>query len=539
MRETLNPSTPDPQHRGRLLAGRYELRVPVASGGMAQVWAATDQVLTRQVAIKILHPHLAADQTFVSRFRREAVAAARLSHPSIVSIYDTISEPGVEAIVMELIEGSTLRKLLDDQGVLSPASVLDIGAQVAAALHAAHQGGVVHRDVKPANVLMCSDQRVMVTDFGIAKAGENTDLTREGTLLGTAKYLSPEQVEGSPVDARSDVYSLGIMLYECLTGRPPFDGNSDAAIALARLQRLPISPGRIRPGVPRDLDVAIMRALARSADGRWPTAADFGAALSSIDLNRADETLVLMEDDLAAEIEEQGEPSFVESERAWMVPTLAVLLIAAALGTVGVLFARTDAGQNLFEEVREAVGVESSNDGTTGLVEPEGEDQPGAAPVPTITGAVPFDPFDTTGDTTNEHPEQAANAIDGDTTTAWSTETYRGRPEFGGLKEGVGLIVQLAEPAAASTLAIDTSSSGWAASIHVVDGDLPSDLDGWGPAVAQDGGLLQRIEFPLPDRPIAAVLIWITHLGDPLDAATTDDPDTESFRVSITSLAVT
>ncbi|MCP5029551.1 MAG: serine/threonine protein kinase [Actinomycetia bacterium] len=538
MRETLNPSTPDPQHRGRLLAGRYELRVPVASGGMAQVWAATDHVLSRQVAIKILHPHLAADQTFVSRFRREAVAAARLSHPSIVSIYDTISEPGVEAIVMELIEGTTLRKLLDDQGVLAPASVLDIGAQVAAALQAAHRGGVVHRDVKPANVLMCSDQRVMVTDFGIAKAGEHTDLTREGTLLGTAKYLSPEQVEGSPVDARSDVYSLGVMLYECLTGRPPFDGDSDAAIALARLQRTPVSPGRIRPGVPRDLDVAIMRALARSADGRWQTASDFGASLSSIDLNRADDTLVLMEDDLAAEIEERGEPSFVESERAWMVPTLAVLLIAAGLGVIGVLFARTETGQNLFDGVREAAGLEANDGGATAIVEPVTDDQPEAVAPPTISAAVPFDPFDITGDSANEHPEQAAHAIDGDSATAWNTETYRGRPELGGLKAGVGLVIQLAEPAVASGIVIESSSSSWAASVHVIDGELPDDLDGWGPPVAEDLGLQQSNEFPLPGTPTTAVLIWITHLGEPVDIDD-DESDSQSFRVSITEVQLT
>ncbi|MCP4084929.1 MAG: serine/threonine protein kinase [Actinomycetia bacterium] len=532
MRETVNPSTPDPQRPGRLLAGRYELRVPVASGGMAQVWAATDHILTRQVAIKILHPHLASDQTFVSRFRREAVAAARLGHPSIVSIYDTISEPGVEAIVMELIEGTTLRKLLDEQGVLPPASVVTIGTQVAAALHAAHRGGVVHRDVKPANVLMCSDQRVMVTDFGIAKAGEHTDLTREGTLLGTAKYLSPEQVEGAPVDARSDVYSLGVMLYECLTGRPPFDGDSDAAIALARLQRTPVSPGRIRPGVPRDLDVAIMRALARSADARWQTAADFGAALSAIDLNRADDTLVLLEDDLAAEIEEQGEPSFVESERAWMVPTLAVLLIAAGLGVMGVLFARTDAGQNLFDGVKEAVGVEPGSTESAGVVEPVLTGDEPAPESPTVASAVPFDPFDTGGNSTDEHADRAGDAIDSDPETAWTTQIYTS-PEFGGLKDGLGLIVELAEPSTFSGITIESPSVGWSASIHAINGELPTDVSAWGPVLAQDTGLHDQIQFSLETPTTAtAVLIWITHLGQSLD----EQPD--GYRVSISDVSL-
>src|SRR3954463_12314876 len=204
---------------GRVINGRYRLDRLVASGGMAQVWDATDEVLARRVAVKVLHPHLAADESFVARFRREAVAAARLSHPSIVSIYDTCSDDGCEAIVMELVDGSTLRELLDERKWLEPGQAVTIIAEVADALETAHRGGVVHRDVKPANILLSSDGRVLVADFGIAKAGA-ADLTTTNTTLGTAKYLAPEQVEGNPVDGRADVYALGVVLYETLCGRP-------------------------------------------------------------------------------------------------------------------------------------------------------------------------------------------------------------------------------------------------------------------------------------------------------------------------------
>lgn len=178
---------------GSLLAGRYRLVSPIATGGMAQVWRAEDTVLGRHVAAKVLHPHLATDQAFLLRFQREAIAAARLSHRSIVQIFDTVSDSGTEAIIMELLEGRTMRAVLDESGPLPVRDIIDIGVQISEALTEAHRGGVVHRDVKPSNILLCPDRRVMVTDFGIAKAGEDTDLTVTGTLLGTAKYLSPNR----------------------------------------------------------------------------------------------------------------------------------------------------------------------------------------------------------------------------------------------------------------------------------------------------------------------------------------------------------
>jgi len=179
---------------------------------MAQVFEATDEVLARRVAVKILHPHLSTDQAFVRRFRAEAVSAARLTHPSIVSVYDTVEDDGVNAIVMELVSGTTLRADIDAHGPLQLSAVLAIGTQVADALGAAHANGLVHRDVKPANILLSADGRVLVADFGIAKAAQSSDNTDNGAMVGTAKYLAPEQVNGQSVDGRTDVYALGIVL---------------------------------------------------------------------------------------------------------------------------------------------------------------------------------------------------------------------------------------------------------------------------------------------------------------------------------------
>ncbi|MGK2950042.1 MAG: protein kinase domain-containing protein, partial [Acidimicrobiales bacterium] len=273
------PTNPAGVETGRLLAGRYRLEHRLASGGMAQVWQGTDEVLRRKVAVKLLHPHLAADSTFVARFRQEAVAAARLAHPGIVSIYDTCSEDGTEAIVMELVVGRTLRERLDEPEPIDPWQAAGLAAQVAEALEAAHRAGLVHRDIKPANVLLSGEGRVKVADFGIAKAVEDADLTQPGLMVGTAKYLAPEQVEGSPVDGRTDLYSLGVVLYEMLCGRPPFEGESDAATALARLQRDPLRPRQVRPSVPKGLEEVVLRAMARAPGDRHPTAADLRAAL--------------------------------------------------------------------------------------------------------------------------------------------------------------------------------------------------------------------------------------------------------------------
>ena len=264
---------------GTILGGRYRLVEPLARGGMATVWIADDPVLSRRVAVKILRSDLAIDEGTRARFRHEAIAAARLSHPNIVSTYDTGDDDGVAYIVMELIDGPTLRHLIDQRGGLPVAEVIRIGKQVADALDAAHRAGLVHRDVKPANVLVPPAGPVKVTDFGIAKAAGTDDLTRTGTVMGTARYLSPEQVNGRPTDARTDVYALGLLLYEALLGHPPFGGDTDIATAMARLTTSAPAVRAERPEVSQALDDVIHRCMARQPAARFSSAAEVRDAL--------------------------------------------------------------------------------------------------------------------------------------------------------------------------------------------------------------------------------------------------------------------
>jgi serine/threonine protein kinase len=235
---------------GRVLAGRYRLEQRIARGGMATVWLSHDELLGRRVAVKTLHPDLAVDEKLRGRFRQEAIAAAALSHPNIVATYDTGEDDGSAFIVMELVEGPSLRQVIDKSGSLDPGPAVEIARQVAAALEHAHRNGIVHRDIKPANVLVPREGLVKVTDFGIAKATGSADLTRTGMVVGTARYLSPEQVQGLPTDARTDVYALGLVLYEMLTGRPAYQGDSEMATAVARLTGPPPPIPTIRPNVP-------------------------------------------------------------------------------------------------------------------------------------------------------------------------------------------------------------------------------------------------------------------------------------------------
>ena len=249
------------------------------------MWVATDLQLSRQVAVKLLKPTLAHDPVVAERFRREAIAVAQLNHPNIVAVYDAIEESGRQAVVMQLISGKSLRQLLDDQKRLSPDLTMHIGACVAAALDAAHQAGMVHRDVKPGNILITPDGRVLLTDFGIAKGLEpsvDDDLTNDNIMMGTAKYLSPEQVRGRRLDGRADLYSLGLVLYECLAGRVPFLGQNDADTALARLQRDPTDITRLRPTLPRGLPELIHRLLARRPDQRYASGTAVRAAIAEI-----------------------------------------------------------------------------------------------------------------------------------------------------------------------------------------------------------------------------------------------------------------
>ncbi|HWQ24894.1 MAG TPA: Stk1 family PASTA domain-containing Ser/Thr kinase [Gaiellaceae bacterium] len=266
---------------GTLFAGRYRVTRKLGGGGMANVYLAEDQELGRRVAIKILHDRYANDDQFVERFRREATHAAGLSHPNIVSIYDRGTTDGSYFIVMEYVEGVTLKELIRSRGPCPIPVAIAYTRQLLAALRYAHRHGVVHRDIKPHNVIVDPEGVVKVTDFGIARAGAS-QMTEEGAIIGTAQYLSPEQARGAPVDQTSDLYSAGIVLYELLTGEVPFTGETPVEIAMKHLAEVPEPPSARRPDIPADLDAIVLRALAKEPAERYPSAAAMDADLETV-----------------------------------------------------------------------------------------------------------------------------------------------------------------------------------------------------------------------------------------------------------------
>jgi serine/threonine-protein kinase len=261
------------QQSAQVFSGRYEILRHLARGGMAEVYLAHDRLLDRPVALKMLFPELSVDRAFVERFRREAQAAANLSHPNIVSIYDWGEEDGTYFIVMEYIEGRTLGQIIRGEGPLLADRAAEIGADVAGALAFAHRSGVVHRDVKPGNVLISPTGQVKVTDFGIARAANSDqDLTQTGAVMGTATYFSPEQAQGNKVDGRSDEYSLGVVLYEMVAGKPPFQGDNPMAIAYKHVREEPVPLRRVNPDVPEAFEAIVQQAMAKNPNDRYMSA---------------------------------------------------------------------------------------------------------------------------------------------------------------------------------------------------------------------------------------------------------------------------
>ena len=284
MTETSSSGTPG----ARLLGRRYELGGLLGHGGMAEVYRAADTRLGRDVAVKVLRSDLARDPSFLSRFRREAQAAASLNHPMIVAVYDTGQDngptPPLPYIVMEYIRGLTLREVLQSEGRITPQRATEIVADVCSALEYSHRAGIIHRDIKPGNVMLTPEGAVKVMDFGIARAiaATTSTVTATAAVMGTAQYLSPEQARGESVDARSDLYSAGVLFYELLTGRPPFTGDSPVAIAYQHVREDPPPPSTLEPDLPPDLDAIVLKALAKNPDNRYQTALEMREDLERV-----------------------------------------------------------------------------------------------------------------------------------------------------------------------------------------------------------------------------------------------------------------
>jgi beta-lactam-binding protein with PASTA domain/tRNA A-37 threonylcarbamoyl transferase component Bud32 len=326
--------------RPLVLGGRYRIERELGRGGMAKVFEGTDAVLGRQVAVKILAPQFADDEGFVQRFRREAQAAARLSNPNLVSVYDTGDEGGVHYIVMEYVEGKTLADYLAGGGRIMSDRAIEVSEAVANALSAAHAQGVIHRDIKPGNIMLTPTGQVKVTDFGIARMTTTAEtVAQTAAVLGTASYLSPEQAQGQPVDGRSDIYSLGCVLYEMVTGRPPFLGDSPVAVASKQVLEQPLTPSKLNPDVTPDLDAVILRALAKNPANRYQSAEEFREDLDRVRRGLPVEATPVMPPPAATQVLAPTPAPEEPSGSRWWIPALVIGLILLGIAVVVWLFA--------------------------------------------------------------------------------------------------------------------------------------------------------------------------------------------------------
>jgi serine/threonine-protein kinase len=327
---------------GTMIDDRYRVVDRIGSGGMADVYCAEDTQLGRSVALKLLYRRFAEDEEFVERFRREASAAAGLQHPNVVQVYDRGAWDGTYYIAMEFLDGRSLKQLVRERGPLEPDEAIDLVTQVLKAARFAHRRGVIHRDIKPHNVIVDAEGRAKVTDFGIARAGAS-DMTETGSIIGTAQYLSPEQAQGHPVDARSDLYSIGVLLYELLTARVPFEAESAVTIALQHVQQAPPPPSHLNPGVSHELEDVALRALAKDPAQRFQDADEFVAALEAVRDGTATEATralpatgvypaVVDDGAYPAEPYQEEDPLAREGRKFWLWALVALALAAVGIG---------------------------------------------------------------------------------------------------------------------------------------------------------------------------------------------------------------
>jgi eukaryotic-like serine/threonine-protein kinase len=454
---------------GELIADRYELKDPVGTGGMSTVFCAHDTLLERDVALKILHEHHSRDDDYVERFRHEARAVAQLSHPNIVTVIDRGEAGGRQFIVFEYVEGANLKELVSREQ-LPVRRVLELGLEVARALGFAHAQGIVHRDVKPQNVLLSADGRAKVTDFGIARSLDAVGgRTETGTVLGTSHYIAPEQARGERVDAKTDVYSFGCMLFEMLTGAVPFDGDSFLSVAMQHVNEPAPSVLERRPEAPLRLAHLIERCLEKDPAERPSMdacVAELDATLAELDARPDGEATMIAR--APRELRRPARPGKKRSFRAPVLLVLAALLAAGAVAAAFVAF---------------------------------GNDQGGAASPATVrlSAVGVYDPPPGDG---REHDDLVGNATDGNPDTYWTTETYRAFT-----KDGVGLVLDAGRDVDLGTITVRTDTPGFTAELKA--GDSETDF----PDIVADGRTVEAATtFDVGGGKARYYLLWITRL---------------------------
>jgi hypothetical protein len=479
-----------PPQPGDLIADRYELEELVGTGGMSSVFRAHDRQLERLVAVKILHEHYATDPEYLERFRREARAVAKLSHPNIVTVIDRGDDGGRQYIVFEHVEGENLKELVLRSGRLPVRRALELALAIADGLAFAHDHGLVHRDVKPQNVLLNGEGEVKVTDFGIARSLHmDHGVTQTGTVLGTGEYLAPEQASGKPVSAATDVYSLGVVLWELLAGDVPFVGENFVAVALRHVNEPAPSLRERRPDVTPRLEAAVARALAKDPASRFPSMTAFAkelrACLAEVDGDAPpppaedDVALTLVTPPAQAPARAPARPRRARSRRRrpWAWALLALAVAGAAFAAVVLL------------------GGAGDDHGASGG---------GGSGSPVQLHAL-GDVYSASGHP-DSHAGTAASATDGSAATYWYTQTY-GDQTFGGLLTGLGLVLDAGSAVKLAHLTVTTPSPGFTAEIRA--GDSPT-----GPFAGDSSSqtVNTRTTFELDGETARYYVVWITQL---------------------------
>jgi eukaryotic-like serine/threonine-protein kinase len=473
---------------GELIAGRYEVDRLLGRGGMSSVYKAHDTLLERNVALKILHERHLEDDEYVERFRREARVVAQLSHPNIVTVIDRGEADGKPFIVFEYVDGQTLDELVGTRGALPVDQALEIAIAIARGLAFAHRHGLVHRDVKPQNILLNGDRQPKVTDFGIARSLDvQKGVTQTGTVLGTSNYIAPEQASGDGASVQSDVYSLGVVLFELLTGSVPFVGENFVTVAMQHINEPAPSVASRRRDVPPRVAAAVDRALAKSPRDRFPTmdafAGELEACLVELRAGYTDTNRTVVN---APAVGPAPRRRVRARRRVTSGPLLVSLLALAALALIVVAAIAVQRDHSVLPSI-------SATNGGGG----------GGGPVP-MSATTAYDPRGGGGDGT-EHDDEASLATDGNAATFWRTDRYA-NTSFGNLKTGVGLVLQKSGDKKVKTLTVTTDTPGFTAVVKA--GPSPS-----GARTVSDSEVVGgKTTFGLQDAAGPVFVLWITGL---------------------------